>query len=146
MAAALDITVQRTLPVSSERVAAVMFDPALDQSWMKALSAVDVIDRPVAIGARVRRHAKFMGKDISWITVVQEYEPGRLLELRIAEGPFVGVVTYEIEPAGASSIVRIRNVGAPGQFAWMPGFLIRRARQSSLAKDLEHLEAAATSA
>ena len=143
MAASIDITVERTMAVPAEKVAAVMFDPAQDQRWMKALSNVDVLDQPVAIGARVRRHARFIGKDISWITVVQAYEPGRRLKLDIAEGPLVGVVTYEIKPDGASSSVSIRNVGSPGQFAWMPGFLIRRAMQSSLAKDLKHLEAVA---
>ncbi|MBK5289289.1 MAG: SRPBCC family protein [Acidimicrobiia bacterium] len=145
MATQLDITVERRMPVAAERIAAVMFDPAQDQTWMKALSGVDVLDQPVAIGARVRRHARFMGKDISWITVVRDYVPGRRLELDIAEGPFVGVVTYEITATGdSSSVVRIRNVGSPGQFAWMPGFLIRMAMRSSLAKDLRHLEAAAT--
>ena len=140
----LDVAVERSMPAPAQQVAAVMFDPTQDQTWMQALTAVDVLDQPVAIGARVRRHARFMGTDISWITVVRTYEPGRLLELDISEGPFVGVVTYEIEPAGSSSTVRIRNVGAPGQFAWMPSGLIRMAMRHSLAKDLQRLEAAVT--
>ena len=138
----LDVAVERSMPVAAGQVAAVMFDPTQDQTWMQALTAVDVLDQPVAIGARVRRHARFMGKDISWITVVRAYEPGRLLELDIAEGPFVGVVTYEIDPAGSSSIVRIRNLGAPGQFGWMPSGLMRMAMRRSLTKDLQRLEAA----
>ena len=142
MGTELDITVERHLPAPPEQVAAVMFDAAHDRAWMKAVRRVDVLDEPVAIGARVRRHARFMGKDISWITVVTAYDPGRRLELRITDGPFVGVITYEVEPTGASSIVRIRNVGAPGEFAWMPTALIRRAMRSSLRKDLERLEAA----
>ncbi len=141
---ALDIAVERSMSVPAERVAAVMFDPTHDQTWMQALTAVDVLDQPVAIGTRVRRHARFMGKGISWITVVRAYEPGRRLELDIADGPFVGVVTYEIESLGSSSVVRIRNVGAPGQFAWMPSGLIRMAMRRSLAKDLQRLEAAVT--
>ena len=140
----LDVAVERSMPVAADRVAAVMFDPTQDRTWMQALTAVDVLDRTIGIGARVRRHARFMGKDISWITVVRAYEPGSRLELDIADGPFVGVVTYEIEPAGDSSNVRIRNVGAPGQFAWMPGGLIRMAMRRSLAKDLQRLEAAVT--
>ena len=140
----LDVAVERSMSVPADRVAAVMFDPTQDRTWMQALTAVDVLDQPVAIGARVRRQARFMGKDISWITVVRTYEPGRCLELDIAEGPFVGVVTYEIEPAGDSSKVRIRNVGAPGQFAWMPSGLVRMAMRRSLVKDLQRLEAAVT--
>lgn len=142
MSATLDITATRTMPFATDRVATVMFDPSSDRTWMKAINRVDVLDQPVAIGARVRRHARFMGKDISWITVVRAYEPGHRLVLDIAEGPFVGVVTYVIEPSGASSVVSIRNVGAPGQFAWMPTFMIRAAMKQSLAKDLKHLESA----
>ncbi len=141
---AIDISVERSMPIAAERVAAVMFDPHRDATWMKALSRVDVLDETVAAGARVRRHARFLGKDISWVTVVRAYEPARRLELDIAEGPFVGVVTYEVEPTGPMAcIARIRNVGAPGQFAWVPGFLINRAMRSSLGKDLRNLEAAA---
>ena len=75
------------------------------------------------------------------MTVVQEHEPGHRLVLDIAEGPFVGLVTYGIETSGTSSVVSIRNVGSPGQFAWMPTFMIRAAMKQSLAKDLKHLEA-----
>lgn len=141
MNAKLDVKVARTMPFVADRVAAVMFDPSLDQTWMTALNRVEVLDQPVAIGARVRRHARFMGKDISWMTIVQECEPGRRLILEIDEGPFVGIVTYAIEPSGTSSVVSIRNVGSPGQFAWMPTFLIRAAMKQSLGKDLQHLEA-----
>lgn len=141
---AIDISVERSMPIAAEQVAAVMFDPHRDATWMKALSRVEVLDDAVEVGARVRRHARFLGKDISWVTVVRAHEAGRRLELAIAEGPFVGVVTYEIESAGpAACVARIRNVGAPGQFAWMPGFLINRAMRSSLGKDLRNLEAAA---
>ena len=144
MTTPIDVGVERSIPVAAEVVAAVMFDPNQDHRWMQALREVELLDESVAVGARVRRHARFLGKDISWITVVRSYEPGRRLELDIAEGPFVGVVTYEIEAAGTDAcIARIRNVGSPGQFAWMPSPLVRAAMRSSLRKDLARLEATA---
>lgn len=63
------------------------------------------------------------------------------LELRIAEGPFTGSIRYRIEPTPDGSQVTVRNVGTPGQFAWMPTFLIRAAMRSALTKDLRRLAA-----
>lgn len=145
MAPLIDVCVERAMPAAAEVVAAVMFDPRQDPTWMKALTGTELLDTPFATGARVRRHARFLRRDISWITTATRFEPPHLLELSIADGPFTGTVTYEIEAAGEGSVVRIRNVGTPGQFAWMPGFVIRSAMRSSLGKDLANLERAATS-
>ena len=74
----------------------------------------------MGVGARVERHARFLGRDISWITTVREFEPPTRLVLDIAEGPFTGEIVYEIAAVPEGSRVAIRNVGTPGQFAWMP--------------------------
>ncbi|MEP6623517.1 MAG: SRPBCC family protein [Acidimicrobiia bacterium] len=145
MAETLDVSVERIIPALPERVAAVMFDPVQDPRWMKALTESVLLDAPLASGSRVRRNARFLGRTIGWTTTVAEYSPPRLLVLDISDGPFVGVVTYEIEPSGSGSLVRIRNVGQPGKFGWMPSALMQRVMRTSLAKDLSHLEAALTS-
>ena len=141
----LDISVERTIPASPDRVAAVMFDPTHDPAWMKALTAAELLDAPLAPGSRVRRTARFLGRSIEWTTVVQQHSPPGLLVLDIVDGPFVGRVTYEITPSKAGAQVRIRNVGRPGTFRWLPSSLMRRAMRSSLAKDLANLEAVVTS-
>ncbi len=144
-ATTLDVSVERTISVAPERVAAVMFDPLQDPHWMTVLSSSELLDAPLARGSRVRRNARFLGRPIGWTTTVTEYAPPRRLVLDISDGPFVGVVTYEIEPSGSGSLVRIRNVGHAGKFGWMPGPLMQRVMQKSLAKDLAHLETALTS-
>lgn len=145
MAKQLDVSVERVIPAPPEQVAAVMFDPAQDPTWMKALTTATLLDAPLAIGSRVERTARFLGRSIGWTTVVKEYAPPGRLVLDITDGPFIGIVTYEIEPSGTGSLVRIRNRGYPGKFGWMPSFLMRQAMRSSLGKDLTHLETATTS-
>ncbi len=135
----IDISVELEMSFPPERIAAVMFDPYYDAGWMKAVQESHRLDDKVGPGARVRRFARFLGRRISWVTEVIEQSPPRLLRLRIADGPFVGIVTYEIAATGAGAIVRIRNEGRPGQFGWMPGFLIRAAMRSSLRSDLKNL-------
>ena len=145
MTTEFDVSVERTIAAPAERVAAVMFDPAQDLTWMKALTGAQLLDAPLAPGSRVHRTAQFLGRSIGWTTVVREYTPSSRLVLDITNGPFVGVVTYEIEPAGAGARVRIRNVGTPGKFKWMPARLMRRAMRTSVAKDLANLEQLVTS-
>ena len=141
----LDLSVERTIAAPAERVAAVMFDPAQDPTWMKALTGAQLLDAPLAPGSRVQRTARFLGRSIGWTTVVREYMPPSRLVLDITDGPFVGVVSYEIEPSDAGTRVRIRNVGTPGKFKWMPAALMRRAMRTSVAKDLANLERLVTS-
>ena len=100
---------------------------------------------PNGHAARRHRAARFLGRSIGWTTVVLEFAPPARLVLDISDGPFVGTVTYEIEPCATGSVVRIRNVGAPGKFAWMPSFLVHRAMKASITKDLARLESAITS-
>ena len=140
MTAAIDVGAERVIAAPAAAIAAVMFDPTRDPSWMRALTGSELLDAVIAQGARTRRTARFLGRDITWETVVRRYEPPTLLELDIAEGPFTGTVTYSIEPNGDRATVRIRNVGTPGQFAWMPTAITRRVMRSALARDLAHLE------
>ena len=140
----IDVTVERVVAAPPERVAAVMFDPERDPTWMGALTGAELLDPAVGPGARVERHARFLGRSISWVTTVREHDPPHRLVLDIAEGPFTGEIVYEITPVHAGSRVTIRNVGTPGQFAWMPTALTRAAVRSALAKDLRRLDRVVT--
>src|SRR5262245_27894598 len=138
MSPTIDVTAERTIAAPPEAVAAVMFDPVNDSKWMKAVKSAERLDSTGG-AARVRRTGSFLGKTIQWTTELLEHDPPRRLRLLIADGPFNGEVTYEIEPAGTGSRVRIRNVGEPGMFAWMPRFMTMAAMRTALGKDLEHL-------
>src|SRR6187551_3610442 len=96
----VDVAVQVEIAAAPADIAAVMFDPAREPEWMKAVTRVEIIDPALAPGARVLHHASFLGKDISWQTVVETVHFPHVLALTIAEGPFVGTVRYDIQRSG----------------------------------------------
>ena len=128
----IDVSVDRVVAATPEQVAAVMFVADRDPTWMRALTSAQLLDPSMGVGAQVERHARFLGRDISWITTVRELEPPARLVLDIADGPFTGEIVYEIAPVPEGSRVTIRNVGTPGQFTWMPTALTRTAMRVAL--------------
>ena len=130
----MEATATRTIAASPKQVAAVMFDPRRDPEWIGGAKSVEPLSGdPTAIGARVRRYGGFMGKKFSWETEVVSYEPDRLLEMLIVEGPMKGGgVTYRIKPDAGGSRVSIRNTGPGPQIM---GWFVRR----SVGKDLDRL-------
>jgi uncharacterized membrane protein len=134
------VAVHRQVAASPDRVAAVMFDAAREPEWMKAVTSAGWVDPELRLGTRAWQKGRFLGKEIGWTTQVTEYEPGRLLTLRIDEGPFRGTVSYAVEPSGDGSRVAVRNEGTPTAFAWMPRWLIQHAMHTAMAGDLKRLQ------
>jgi hypothetical protein len=136
----IDISVETDIAAAPAEVAAVMFDPAREMEWMKAVTGVEIIDPALAPGARVVRRGAFMGKEFSWATEVQAVHFPHLLTLRITDGPFVGTVQYSIQRTPSGSHVKIRNVGEPARFGFLPAGLVSGPMRSALAADLERLK------
>src|SRR5215212_2477757 len=128
----VDIVGEVEIAAAPADIAAVMFDPAREPEWMKAVDRVEIIDPALAPGARVRHHASFLGKEISWQTVVDAVHFPHVLALKIDEGPFIGTVRYDIQRSGAGSVARIRNIGEPGKFAFLPAAMITGPMKAAL--------------
>src|SRR5215216_6377598 len=109
---ALDVQVETVVARPREEVAAYLFDWRNDAEWIGGISeARQLGDAHIAVGSRVARVAKFLGKRIEYVNEVVELEPARRLAMRSVKGPFAMRVTYEVEDAGASTRVRLRNEG-----------------------------------
>lgn len=137
----VDVSVEIDVAADPTDVAAVMFDPAREPEWMQAVKTVEVIDPALAPGARVRHTGSFMGRELSWVTSVDAVHFPHLLALRIAEGPFVGTVRYDVQRSAGGTRVRIRNVGAPAGLNFLPTALVAAPMQAAMAADLERLKA-----
>ena len=137
----VDVAVEIDIAAAPADVAGVMFDPQRDPEWIKAVTAVELIDPALEPGARVRRTGQFLGKEFGWTTEVETVHFPHLLTLRIVEGPFVGLVRYDIQRSGNGSRVRIRNVGEPGKQTFLPAALVTGPLRSALSADLERLKA-----
>jgi uncharacterized protein YndB with AHSA1/START domain len=136
----IDVVVETEIAAAPADVAAVMFDPAREPEWMAAVKTVEVVDPALRPGARVRRTASFFGKEIAWTTAVEAVHFPHVLTLRIADGPFTGTVSYQIQRSAGGSVVRIRNIGETTALGLLPSALIEAPMRSTLAADLERLK------
>ena len=87
MTSPVDVTVEIDIGAAPADVAAVMFDPEREPQWMTAVTSVELIDKALAPGARVRRKASVLGRDVGWTTEVERVHFPHLLVLRVTEGP-----------------------------------------------------------
>jgi hypothetical protein len=137
----VDVVAEIEIAAEPTDVAGVMFDPHRDPEWMKAVTAVDVLDPGIKPGARVRRTGQFMGQEISWTTEVASFQFPHVLVLNVNDGPFVGSVRYEVGRSPIGSVARIRTVGSPTQFGFLPSAMIEGPIRSALHADLVRLKA-----
>ena len=139
--ASVDVTVETEIAASPTDVAAVMFDPQREPEWMSAVQRVEVVDPALQPGARVRRTASFMGREVGWTTEVEAVHFPHVLRLRIAEGPFTGTVSYQIQRSAAGgSAVRVRNEGEASTLASLFSGLIESRLRAMMSDDLARLK------
>ncbi|MEU3648787.1 SRPBCC family protein [Lentzea sp. NPDC034063] len=120
-------------------VAAFMFDPAHDLEWTGGITASKPSQPgPLAQDAKVARTARFLGREFVYCYVVTEYEPDRLVEMKV-ERPFPMAVRYELADALDGTLVAIRATGSPGRFFGWATPLMARQVSRSITADLERL-------
>ena len=137
---AVDVTAEIEIAAAPADVAAVMFDPDRDPEWISAVKRVELIDKALQPGARVKRSADFFGHDINWTTEVQDVHFPHVLTLRIIDGPFSGTVAYQIVRQGTGSRVVIRNKGETDKLAFLPSAMIEGPMRSGMQADLVRLK------
>ena len=138
---AVDVTAETEIAASPADVAAVMFDPQREPEWMTAVKTVEIIDAALQPGARVRRSASFLGQEVGWTTEVEAVHFPHVLRLKIAEGPFTGTVSYQIQRGGIGSVVRVHNQGETSKLGFLPSSLIEGPMRSAMNADLARLKA-----
>jgi len=136
----VDLVVETEIAAAPADVAAIMFDPQREPEWMNAIKRVEVIDPALQPGARVRRTASFMGRELSWTTEVEAVHFPHVLRLKVAEGPFTGTISYQIQRSANGSVVRIHNDGQTSMLGFLPASLIEAPMRSALTADLARLK------
>lgn len=152
----VDVTTEIEIARQRDDVAAFAMDPDNVPVWYANIQSVEwQTPRPVAVGSRVAFVARFLGRRLAYTYEVVEWERGRRLVMRTAEGPFPMETTYTFESvptaeAGAQPTsghrmhMTLRNRGTPTGFsAWVAPFMsmaVRRATRKDLARLKEILE------
>lgn len=138
----IDIVSDIDIAAAPADIAAVMFDPAREAEWMAAVKTVEIVDAALQPGARVKRTGSVMGQAIAWTSEVEAVHFPHVLSLRIAGGPFTGMLAYNIQRAGGGSRVRIQTRGEiAGGLDFLPASLIEGPMRAALGADLTRLKA-----
>lgn len=137
----IEVSAQIDIAAEPTDVAGVMFDPQREPEWVQAVKTVEVLDPGIKPGAKVRRTGTFFGRDVSWTTEVAGFNFPHLLELKVAEGPVAGTLTFLIGRSGVGSMARIRAVGDAAALGALPEAFVVEPIRAALAADLARLKA-----
>jgi hypothetical protein len=131
---ALDVTAQRVIPLSPEKVAAYAMDYRHDHEWTQGIRSAE-LTRPAENGgfgphAEVTRTAYFMGRRIDYVLKVTAYDPPSVLDMVSVVAPMPMQVTYRFGPHADGTLASIRVRGGRGGFYRLAGplmaFQVRR--------------------
>ena len=138
----VDVEVARVLAHEPAVVAAFAGDPSHAPQWYANIREVRwLTDPPLAVGSRMAFVARFLGRTLAYTYEVLELQPGRRLVMATADGPFPMRTTYEWEPSGSGTLMRLRNTGRPHGFAVVAGPVMAAAMRRAMTQDLERLDA-----
>lgn len=107
----MEFHVEQVIHAAPAEVARVMFDPELEDKWVKAGKAEKLTPGPMAVGSRVRHDTGVLGVRSPFVTEVTELDPERRLAMEIVEGPVRGFIVYQVAATsgGAIATVHVRN-------------------------------------
>jgi uncharacterized protein YndB with AHSA1/START domain len=128
-----------------ERPAAEVFryvaDPATLATWQtNTVSVVQEGDGALGLGARLREvHRAPGGRQLESVVEVDEYEPGRVLGLRVVEGAPVHA-RFTFEPTGSGTRLRMRGHGRLGGALRLAQPLLQRVLKRQFTQQLATLK------
>jgi uncharacterized membrane protein len=140
--AAVDVLTELVITRPCDQVAAYAADPSNAPHWYANITSVRwQTEPPIRVGSRLEFVARFIGRTMAYTYEVVEYEPGRRLVMRTAQGPFPMETTYTFDPVDAGHTrMRLRNRGEPAGFAGIARPLLASAMRRANTKDLARLK------
>jgi len=138
----VDVTTTIEIDLSRADVARYASDPTNATAWYKNIKLVEwKTHKPLAIGSAAAFEAEFLGRRLVYTYEVTEFEPGRRLVMRTADGPFPMETTYSFEDTatGGTKMV-LRNRGAPAGFSKLAAPFMAPALRRANRKDLSRLK------
>jgi len=122
----MEFQVEHVVHAAPAEVAKIMFDPSREPEWSGTATKVEVLTPgPFGVGSRVRREGGFLGAKFTIVTEVTAFEPDRILEMDIVEGPTHGTVVYEVSPTAGGSIAMIHTRNKPNRPAFISGLILK---------------------
>jgi hypothetical protein len=138
----VDVLTEAVIRRPRTEVADYAANPDNAPRWYVNVKAVEwKSERLLRVGALVAFVAHFLGRRLEYTYQIAEYEPGRRLVMRTAEGPFPmeTIYTWDTTPAGDTRMT-LRNRGTPTGFARMAAPMMAAAMRRANGKDLARLK------
>jgi len=142
----VDVSTTTEIAVPRRIVSEFASNPDNATLWYENIKAVEwLTPRPLVVRTRLAFVAQFLGRRLTYTYEVIDYQPGTLLRMRTADGPFPMETTYSWDdaPGGVPKMV-LRNRGNPTGFARIVtpfmAFAMRRANVGDLARLKGRLE------
>ncbi|RIX51535.1 ATPase [Paenibacillus nanensis] len=137
-----EITIRRPCGKVSEYAA----NPDRAPEWYENIKEAEWrTPKPLQVGSLIAFKARFLGRELAYVYEIAEYDPGRLLVMRTADGPFPMETTYTWEPIEENATrMTLRNRGRPSGFsavfAPFMALMMRRANNKDLRRIKQILE------
>jgi uncharacterized membrane protein len=136
----VDVVTTSTIDRPRAEVAAYACDPDHATDWYANIESVSW-EPPLAVGARLRFVARFLGRRLEYTYEVREHVPGERFVMRTAEGPFPMETTYSWTDApGGATEMSLRNRGEAAGFARVTAPMMARAMARANRADLRRLK------
>jgi hypothetical protein len=138
----VDVVTEIVIRRPAGQVADYAADPANAPEWYANIESVRWRTPPPAgVGSSMDFVAHFLGRRLAYTYEVVDFEPGRRLVMRTAQGPFPMETTYTWQPLGeASTRMTLRNRGEPAGFARVARPVLAAAMRRANRKDLATLK------
>jgi uncharacterized membrane protein len=139
---AVDVQTEVVIARPRDQVAAYAADPDNAPRWYANIASVTwQTPPPMQVGSRLDFIATFLGRTLAYTYEVVEYEPGRSVVMRTAQGPFPMETSYLFEAVDATHTrMRLRNRGEPAGFAAVATPVMAAAIRRANAKDLARIK------
>ncbi len=139
----VDVSSKIVIQRPRDEVAAYAADPRNAPAWYVNIRSVEWSSAPLlTVGARMTFVAHFLGRRLRYTYELIEFEPGRALTMRTAQGPFPMETHYSWETVDSGSTrMTLRNRGTPSGFSALVAPFIVPAMRRANRKDLVRLKA-----
>lgn len=142
----VDVLTEITINQPCGKVSDYAANPDRAPEWYVNINSAEWrTEKPLRVGSHIAFKAKFLGRELAYVYEIAEYDPGRLLVMRTADGPFPMETTYTWEPIEENTTrMTLRNRGNPSGFSALfapfMAIMMRRANNKDLRRLKQILE------